>query len=84
MMLAIYINNDTKEPIVSVHTGHAPTKGDVVTIDTVAPPNPLKYYVIKTEHIIQIPEKPEPPNVVEASVDTYKIYVLPWSHVNNG
>ena len=83
-MLAIYINNDTKEPIVSVHTGHAPTKGEVVIIDTIAPPNPVKYYVMRTEHEIQIPEKPELGELVKASVDTYKIYVLPWSHVNNG
>jgi hypothetical protein len=78
-MLAIYINNVTNEPIVSVHTGHAPIKGDIVTIDTIKPSNPIKYKVMNSEHIIQIPEKPIPPKIVEASVDTYKIYVIPWS-----
>lgn len=81
MMLVKYINNDTKETIVSVHTGHAPVKGEIVTIDTIKPSNPIKYYVIRSEHVIQIPEKPEPPKVVEASVDTYNVYVLDWSHV---
>ena len=76
MMLVEYIDAGNDKIIVSVNTGHAPDVEDVITFDTIKPSNPKRYRVHHAEHIIQVPDTAERGDLVKASCDKYKIYVL--------